>query len=212
MLLLSESGRTLLPWRSAERRRSVMSRPTMRAWIVLGASNACMDSMPASRGQLSGGGTCLCAAPSLPSSRLRWRLFISLAAADRVASGWIVMAGEVISSPAVRPRCLLSPACRWRRPPGSSWACRARLSSTLSRSASDTPGDMAAQDQYQHGADLVLGYPGGDLLVGGHLVDSHHGGRHDVPDPVVRSAVVLLLPAVGMRTGGRRGGCSRPLR
>jgi len=45
-----------------------MSRPTMRAWVVLGASNACMDLMPASRGQLVGGGTCLCAAASLPSS------------------------------------------------------------------------------------------------------------------------------------------------
>ena len=46
---------------------------------------------------------------STTGSRLRWWLFISLAAAGSEASGWIVMAGEVISSSAVRPQCF------WRR-------------------------------------------------------------------------------------------------
>ena len=75
---------------------------------------------------------------STTGSRLMCRLLISLAAAGRGASGCVVMAGAVISSPAVRPRCFLTSACRRKWPPDSSWASRNRLSWALSRSASDT--------------------------------------------------------------------------
>ena len=60
------------------------------------------------------------------------------------------------------------------------------------------PGDMATQYQHRHGADLVLHQQGGDPLVPGAPVNGHHRRRHDVPDPVLPSAVVLLALAVGM--------------
>jgi hypothetical protein len=57
---------------------------------------------------------------------------------------------------------------------------------------------MAAQYHHRHGADLVLGQQGGDPLVRGAPVNGHHGFRHDVADPVLPPAVVLLVPAAGM--------------
>ena len=50
---------------------------------------------------------------------------------------------------------------------------------------------MATQYQHRHAADLVLRQQGGDPLVRGTQVNSHHRRRHDVPDPLLPSAVVL---------------------
>jgi hypothetical protein len=57
---------------------------------------------------------------------------------------------------------------------------------------------MATQYQHRHRADLVLCQQGGDPLVRGAQVNSHHGRRHDVPDPLLPSAVVLPGLATGM--------------
>jgi len=50
----------------------------------------------------------------------------------------------------------------------------------------------------RHGADLVLREQDGDPLVRGAPVNSHHRRRHDVPDPLRPSAVVLPGLALGM--------------
>jgi hypothetical protein len=75
---------------------------------------------------------------STTGRRRRWRAFISRAAPGIVASGWIVIAGDVISSPAVSPQC----RGRWPgqrcRPAAPMRARRASSSSTASRSASET--------------------------------------------------------------------------
>ena len=57
---------------------------------------------------------------------------------------------------------------------------------------------MAAQHQDRHPADLVLRQQDGDPFVGGAQVSSHHWPRHDVPDPVLPSAIVPPAHAAGM--------------
>ena len=55
-----------------------------------------------------------------------------------------------------------------------------------------------AQYHHRHGADLVARQQGGDPLVRGAPVNSHHGRRHDVPDPLLPSPVVWVALTAGM--------------